>query len=133
VTNDATGKCEVCRKPGSVHLCEIRDGVKTSRSFCLEHTPPERRGRRGQRGRIRFAGRTLLRHAWLVPAWAATAPLVAYKCDVPLRVSLVWCAALGVVFYLLAMLGACLASLPARRTDRGTPPPAPPAQRSGRG
>jgi len=43
VTTDATGMCDVCGKPGSVHLTEIRDGVKTSRSFCVEHAPPEMR------------------------------------------------------------------------------------------
>jgi hypothetical protein len=41
MTSDATGMCDVCGKPGSVHLCEIHDGVKTSRSFCSEHIPPE--------------------------------------------------------------------------------------------
>lgn len=35
--------CNVCGKPGHVHLTEIRDGVKTSRSFCVEHAPPEMR------------------------------------------------------------------------------------------
>jgi hypothetical protein len=43
VTTDATGMCDVCGKPGSVHVCEIRDGVKTSRSFCVEHVPSEMR------------------------------------------------------------------------------------------
>ena len=43
MTADATGLCDVCGKPGSVHVCEIRDGVKTSRSFCVEHMPPELR------------------------------------------------------------------------------------------
>jgi protein-arginine kinase activator protein McsA len=33
--------CEVCGKPAIIHLTEIRDGVKTSRSLCVEHTPPE--------------------------------------------------------------------------------------------
>jgi hypothetical protein len=40
MTTDATGMCSVCGKPGSVHLTEIRDGVKTNRSFCAAHAPP---------------------------------------------------------------------------------------------
>ena len=43
MTDDTTGMCEVCAKSGSVHITEIRDGVKTSRSFCVEHAPPEMR------------------------------------------------------------------------------------------
>jgi hypothetical protein len=43
VTTDASGMCDICGKPGHVHLTEIRDGVKTSRSFCVEHAPPEMR------------------------------------------------------------------------------------------
>ena len=42
---DATGVCDACGKPGIVHLTEIRDGVKTSRSLCVEHAPPEIRDR----------------------------------------------------------------------------------------
>jgi hypothetical protein len=41
VTSDPTGMCDVCGKPGIVHLTEIRDGVKTSQSLCVEHAPPE--------------------------------------------------------------------------------------------
>jgi hypothetical protein len=37
----AAGICDVCGKPGDVHLTEIIDGVMTSRSFCLAHAPPE--------------------------------------------------------------------------------------------
>jgi hypothetical protein len=33
--------CGVCGKPGIAHLTEIRDGVKTTRSLCVEHAPPE--------------------------------------------------------------------------------------------
>ena len=36
-----TGACEVCGKPAGIHLTEIRDGLMTSRSFCVEHAPPE--------------------------------------------------------------------------------------------
>ena len=35
------GKCAVCGKPGSVHFTEIRQGRKTSRSFCTGHVPPD--------------------------------------------------------------------------------------------
>ena len=36
------GMCEICRKPGCVHITAVReDGSKTSRSFCVEHAPPE--------------------------------------------------------------------------------------------
>ena len=40
---DATGRCVVCGKPANVHMTEIRDGTKTSRSYCLEHAPAEMR------------------------------------------------------------------------------------------
>ena len=33
--------CDVCGKRGIVHVTENRDGVKTSRSLCVEHAPPE--------------------------------------------------------------------------------------------
>ncbi len=39
----ATGTCDVCGKPGIVHLTELRDGTKTTRSLCLEHAPPDMR------------------------------------------------------------------------------------------
>jgi protein-arginine kinase activator protein McsA len=35
--------CEVCGKPGIVHMTEIRDGQKTTRSLCLEHAPADMR------------------------------------------------------------------------------------------
>jgi hypothetical protein len=43
LADDPTGMCSVCGKPGTVHLTEIRDGVKTQRSFCPEHVPRKRR------------------------------------------------------------------------------------------
>ena len=34
--------CDVCGKPGTVHLTEIgEDGVMTNQSLCVEHAPPE--------------------------------------------------------------------------------------------
>jgi hypothetical protein len=45
MTTDPTGMCDVCGKPGSVHVTEIRGGVKTSRSLCIEHAPPELRAK----------------------------------------------------------------------------------------
>jgi hypothetical protein len=41
VTSDATGMCDVCGKPGVVHINDIRDGLMTSQSLCVEHAPPE--------------------------------------------------------------------------------------------
>ncbi len=41
MTGDPTGRCDVCGKPGIVHLTEIRDGVQTNQSLCGEHAPPE--------------------------------------------------------------------------------------------
>jgi hypothetical protein len=35
--------CEVCGKPGIVHMTEIRDGEKATRSLCLEHAPSDMR------------------------------------------------------------------------------------------
>jgi protein-arginine kinase activator protein McsA len=43
MTSNTPGMCEVCGKPSRVHLTEIRDGVKTSQSFCVEHAPSEMR------------------------------------------------------------------------------------------
>ena len=37
--------CNVCGKPGSVHLTQIHDGAMTGRSFCVEHAPPEMRNK----------------------------------------------------------------------------------------
>ena len=42
--SDTTGTCDVCGKPAKVHLTDIHDGVKTQRSFCMEHAPAEMRG-----------------------------------------------------------------------------------------
>jgi hypothetical protein len=31
--------CVVCGRPGKIHLTDIHNGVKTQRSFCMEHAP----------------------------------------------------------------------------------------------
>lgn len=43
MNNDPTGMCDVCGKPAQIHLTDIHNGVKTQRSFCVEHAPPEMR------------------------------------------------------------------------------------------
>src|SRR5260221_6500664 len=43
-SNAAAGNCEVCGKPATVHRVEIKDGKKTSGSFCIEHVPRDVRG-----------------------------------------------------------------------------------------
>ncbi|MDB5327496.1 MAG: hypothetical protein JWM57_3065 [Phycisphaerales bacterium] len=39
MTTNVSGMCEVCGKPGIVHMTEICAGEKTNRSLCLEHVP----------------------------------------------------------------------------------------------
>ena len=41
MTSDTSGRCAVCGKPASIHMTEIRDGVKLTRSVCRKHAPPE--------------------------------------------------------------------------------------------
>jgi hypothetical protein len=41
MASSATGVCEVCGRAGHVHVTEVRDGVQTSRSYCLEHVPAQ--------------------------------------------------------------------------------------------
>jgi hypothetical protein len=43
MATEETGMCDVCGRPGCLHLTEIRDGVQTTRTFCGEHVPPEMR------------------------------------------------------------------------------------------
>jgi hypothetical protein len=43
MTPHRDGGCDVCGKPAKIHLTEICDGVKTSRSLCVEHAPAEMR------------------------------------------------------------------------------------------
>jgi hypothetical protein len=40
MTNYPPGACEVCGKPGAVHLAELNRGNKTQHSFCVDHAPP---------------------------------------------------------------------------------------------
>ena len=43
MANDTAGMCDVCGKPARVHLTDIHDGIKTQRSYCMEHAPAEMR------------------------------------------------------------------------------------------
>ena len=45
MVSGTVGTCGVCGKPGSVHVTEVLDGRKTSRSFCVEHAPQGMRDR----------------------------------------------------------------------------------------
>jgi hypothetical protein len=40
-TPDAAGRCAVCGKLANIHMTEIRDSGKITRSVCREHAPPE--------------------------------------------------------------------------------------------
>lgn len=39
--DDASHLCPVCGKPGDIHMTEINAGVRTHRSYCPAHVPPE--------------------------------------------------------------------------------------------
>jgi hypothetical protein len=41
MTSDIDGRRAVCGKPANIHMTEIRDGAKVTRSVCREHAPPE--------------------------------------------------------------------------------------------
>jgi len=43
VDSNPVGTCHVCGKAANIHITEIRDGVKTQRSLCVEHAPPKMR------------------------------------------------------------------------------------------
>jgi hypothetical protein len=43
ITPENPGACDLCTKPAHLHLTEIKDGVKTTRSLCYDHAPPEMR------------------------------------------------------------------------------------------
>jgi protein-arginine kinase activator protein McsA len=43
VDTEPTGMCDECGKPAQIHLTDIHDGVKTQRSYCVEHAPAEMR------------------------------------------------------------------------------------------
>jgi hypothetical protein len=43
VETQPTGLCDLCGKPATIHLTDIHDGVKTHRSYCMEHAPAEMR------------------------------------------------------------------------------------------